>query len=176
MRKTILFIGISLDGFIADKNGGVDWLVGNGEAGVVDSRYEEFLANIDTVILGNTTYQQVVHELSPGVWPYSGMKSYVLSNKPQQAKEDTIFLKEDVNTLVQNLKKEEGKDIWIVGGAGLIQPLLQSNAIDEYNISVIPTILGDGIKLFQDTFQPIQLEFISQDEVDGIVSLIYKKK
>lgn len=80
-RKVILYIAISLDGFIADINGEIDWLGGQDSSYKGDYGYSNFLKNIDTVIMGMNTYKQIVKKLSPDKWPYSDIKSYVFTNK-----------------------------------------------------------------------------------------------
>ncbi len=77
MRKIVLFIAMSLDGYIADINGKVDWLAGQDSDVENDDSYADFVKNIDTVIMGWTTYHQIVTELSPGQWVYDNLQSYV---------------------------------------------------------------------------------------------------
>ena len=78
MRRTVLYMAVSLDGFIADENGGIDWLnkYDGGEM------YEEFLRTVDTVVMGRRTYNQIINELSPDKWVYEGLKSYVATKHP----------------------------------------------------------------------------------------------
>ena len=81
MKKVILFIAISLDGYIADGNGQVDWLNGQDPTSIPDSNYDEFMKTIDTVVLGWNTYHQIVTELSPNQWVYNGISSFVVTHK-----------------------------------------------------------------------------------------------
>ena len=110
--------------------------------------YFEFIKGIDTVIIGWKTYHQIVTELSPDDWMYKDLTSYVITHKELHDTENIKFVNESVCELVKNLKEEPGKDIWICGGATVIQPLVQENLIDKFHISIIPTILGNGIRLF----------------------------
>ena len=80
MRKTVLYIGMSLDGYIADRGGGVGWMDGQDGGGTEES-YAGFLAAVDTVVMGWNTYHQIVTELSPGQWPYEGLSCYVLTSR-----------------------------------------------------------------------------------------------
>ena len=91
MRKVILYIAVSLDGFIADRQGGVDWLerASNGEE---DSGYDEFIQKVDTVLMGYKTYHQVTTQLSPDQWPYQGLTTYVLTHRHLDVKKASIFL------------------------------------------------------------------------------------
>lgn len=183
-RKVILYIAVSLDGFIADKDGSVDWLSGEENDTTSDSStvaqennsYEELLKDIDTIIMGMTTYRQVVTELSPDVWPYQGIKSYILTSKPEQDKEDIIFVNTNVKNLIKQLKEQEGKDIWIVGGANVANQLIKDNMIDEYQITTMPIILGQGIRLFEQDNKTIYLQLDSVKQYDDMVLSIYSRK
>ena len=83
MRDVVLFIAMSLDGYIADKNGGVGWLSGQGDADEPMDSYGTFIKDVDTVVMGWNTYHQVVTELSPGQWVYEGLKTYVITHRNQ---------------------------------------------------------------------------------------------
>ena len=84
MRKVVLFIAMSLDGFIADRRGGVDWLSGQGSGASFDA-YGAFIQNVDTVLMGWNTYHQIITELAPGEWPYTGLACYVFTHRVQPA-------------------------------------------------------------------------------------------
>ncbi len=131
MRKTILYIAMSLDGYIADKNGSVDWLTGQDTDGENVDTYSEFVKDIDTVVMGWKTYAQVITELSPGKWPYENLTSYIITHRNEKPAEKIRFVREDPCELIMRLRKMQGKNIWICGGAGIIQPLIKGNLIDE---------------------------------------------
>ena len=176
MRNTILYIAISLDGYIADINGGVDWLAGDGSQPEVIGTYPKFIERIDTVILGYSTHHQIVTTLSPDKWVYEGLKSYVLTHRTEHATDEIIFTNENLNNLITNLKSEAGKDIWICGGANIANQLINLNLIDRYHISVIPVILGDGIPLFQKNEKEIKLKLIATESYNGITDLVYERR
>lgn len=175
MRKAVLYIAMSLDGYIADKNGGVGWLSGHNGKDSAGS-YEAFAESVDTVIMGRNTYEQIVTELSPEEWVYSGMQSYVVTHRKQAAKDGILFTDESPLSLIARLKREDGKDIWICGGASLAQQAITAGLIDVYRISVIPTILGGGIRLFGETEQKRLLRLKDVRAYDGIAELIYEKR
>ncbi len=178
-RIVILYIAMSLDGFIADENGGVAWLNGQGTETKPDNSYSEFIKNIDTVILGMTTYNQVITELSPQSWPYEDIKSYVFTSKSInniKSKENIEFINSDIVKFIENLKNQEGKDIWICGGASIVNQLVEHNLIDEYHLTIIPTILGKGIRLFSNNNQTILLKCDKTVVYDGMVTAIYSKR
>lgn len=176
MRKVILYIGMSLDGYIADKNGGVEWLQGQDPHAETNDSYSHFIKNIDTVIMGWNTYSQIIHELSPDQWVYDNQTSYVLTHRKLQSNEKIKFVNEHPCRLVTKLKEEDGKDIWICGGANIIQPFIQENMIDEYHIAVIPVLLGSGIRLFETTEEKIPLRLQCSQTYNGITELIYTRR
>ena len=157
MRKIVLFIAMSLDGYIADKDGKVDWL------------------NVDTVVMGWNTYHQIVTELSPEEWAYDELTSYIITHRELPSTNKLIFTN-NTCAIVNQLKQEQGKNIWICGGANIIQQLMQADLIDEYYISVIPTILGSGIRLFGKIPREIKLELVHTQTYNGITDLVYKRR
>lgn len=176
MRKVILYIATSLDGYIADYNGDVNWLSGQDQSNTEQGSYPEFIETIDTVILGYKTYHKVVTELSPDIWVYKGKQSYVITNRNIENKEEITFTNKNLEELILNFKKQEGKNIWICGGASIVNQLLELNLIDEFCISIIPTILGDGISLFDKHTKERKLELVSTRTYNGIVDLWYKNR
>ena len=176
MRKIVLFIAMSLDGYIADTDGKVDWLVGQDSDVEGDDSYADFVNNVDTVIMGWTTYHQIVTDLSPGEWVYDNLQSYVITHRDCSPKSNVTFVSENPCTLVNSLKQKNGKDIWICGGADIVHQLMQNNLIDKYHISVIPTILGNGIRLFDVIDQKTDLRLITSKNSNGIVELVYQKR
>ena len=155
MRKTVLYIGMSLDGYIADPNGGVGWMNGQEESAENGDSYENFIKTVDTVIMGWNTYHQVTTELSVGEWVYEGLTTWVITHRTAEEGEKAtespiLFTDRSPCDLVKSLKKEEGKNIWICGGADIVRQLMEEDLIDVYHISILPILLGDGIRLFQD--------------------------
>lgn len=173
MRKVILFIAMSLDGYIADQYGKVDWLAGQDRQKDTIDTFEEFVKNIDTVIMGWKTYHQIITELSPEHWVYPNLKSYVVTHQQVTSTQNIIFTSEKPQDIVSKLKQKQGKDIWICGGSQMIQPLLKSQLIDEYYITVIPILLGSGIRLFQSEYYSVPLKLIHYRENNGMMELVY---
>ncbi len=177
MRKVILYIAMSLDGYIADKNGGVAWLEEHGTDSGEAGSYEKFIQTIDTVILGYKTYHQIVTELSPNHWVYSGMTTYVLTHRQEQSTHEIIFTDQNPADLIEKLKSQEGKGIWICGGASIVNQLVALDLINGYHITVIPTILGDGIRLFEKHDDiDIKLKLVSSERYNGMVDLVYERR
>lgn len=180
MRKVVLYIAMSLDGYICDEEGQVDWLSGHGDDDSEGS-YENFIQNVDTVIMGRTTYEQVTSVLSPDVWSYDGLKAYVVTHRLESMRlltgnEDICAVNENPCELVRRLRDGDGKGIWICGGAAIIHPLICENLIDEYVVSVIPTLLGGGVRLFDRGFHEMKLRLKKTEVYDGIAELIYERR
>ncbi len=172
-RKVVLYIATSLDGYIADNNGGIGWLEGHSTDPNSDGGYSEFIKDVDTVILGATSYNQIVTELSPDFWPYQGMSTYVFTHKKMQDNENAKFISSDIVEFINKLKNQDGKDIWICGGANPINQLVKANLIDEYHITIMPVILGSGKKLFSDTNPTINLKLVQAKDINGLLDVVY---
>ena len=176
MRKIRLFIAMSLDGFIADEEGKVDWLLGEDADYPGDYGYEAFARNVDTVIMGRKTYGQIVTELSPDTWVYRGKRTYVLTHEEREDKEEICFFSGRVSELVETLKKELGRDIWICGGREVVRELMEEDLIDEYQLAVMPVILGGGIRLFSGGHSSMRLHVKESRAENGVVCLTYVRK
>ncbi len=176
MRKVILYIAMSLDGYIADQHGGVGWLGGDGSDANSPGSYSGFLRSVDTIIMGYKTYQQIVSELSPDTWVYAGKKSYVITHRHLESSDEIIFTDKDLSILLAELKRKNGKNIWICGGASIVNQLLALGLIDRMHITMIPTLLGDGLRLFSKHAKETRLELISTQSNNGMTDLVYELK
>jgi len=165
MRKIILYIASSLDGYIARENGDVDWLPENTTSG-----YDEFYKTIDTVVMGKKTYEQV---LTFGAYHYNDKKSYVFTRNNEQTKDQNTEFVSDIDKFVKENISNSGKNIWLVGGAEIISYFLNRGFVDEIILSIIPVVLGKGITLFKNTQNEVKLELIKTTEYDKLVELHY---
>ncbi|MFB5605187.1 MAG: dihydrofolate reductase family protein [Nitrosarchaeum sp.] len=165
MTKILVYIATSLDGFIARESGDIDWLPESSE-----SSYDSFYKSIDTVIMGKTTYDQV---LTFGEYPYKDKKSIVFSKTQQNDDENTKFVS-DVEKFVKDGFPGTGENIWLVGGGKLIGSFLKLGVVDEIITTVIPVVLGKGIPLFQDTENDTNLELVKTERYGQLVDLHYK--
>lgn len=176
MKKVTLFIAMSLDGYIADYQGKVDWLEGQGDDTENIDSYSEFIKEVDTIVMGWNTYNQVVTELSPNDWIYNELTTYVITHRECISSERINFTDMDPVELVKRLRVENGKGIWICGGANVIHQLVNKDMIDCYYITIIPTILGTGIRLFEDSKKAIKLKLLKTQSYDGMIDLIYVRR
>jgi dihydrofolate reductase len=140
VRRLILFIASSLDGYIAGQDGEIDWLFHDHDYG-----YAAFYAGIDTVIMGRKTYEL---SLSFGEYPYPGASAYVFSRTPRSPDAHARFVAGDVAGFVRGLKAKRGRDIWLVGGGEIVRECLGADLIDEFVVSIHPVVLGAGVPLF----------------------------
>lgn len=108
MKKVSLFIAMSLDGYIADSEGNVNWLAGQGDDDNIDV-YSEFVKDIDTVIMGWNTYHQIVTELSPNEWVYNDFTTYVVTHTPETSSDKIHFINDNPVKLVKNYEKKTEK-------------------------------------------------------------------
>ncbi|WP_302373524.1 dihydrofolate reductase family protein [Enterococcus asini] len=163
-------------GLLPKKDGSVGWLETERPVTEVDQSYEEFYAQVDTVLMGRKTYEQLITELSPVVYPYEDAESYIFTSKPEQTQGRRHFVNEAVTTVVKKLREQPGGVIWIVGGSSIVDPLISANLIDEYIIAVIPRILGAGVPLFRNVQWEVLLTQTDAYTKNGLTYLCYKKK
>ncbi len=172
-RKVVLFIASSLDGYIATEADSLDWLFKvEGEG---DNGYSEFLSTIDTVILGRRTYDWIM-DAEKGNFPYPDKKCYVFTKSNVEPNDHVEFVDGDIAELIHTLKCSEGGDIWIVGGGNLLSHALKEDLVDEFIITVAPTILGKGIPLFNKQDNEIELELTSVRRFNQFAELHYVRK
>jgi dihydrofolate reductase len=170
MRKIILYIATSLDGFIAREDGNIDWLTGFSSPEGEDYGYKDFLAGIDTTLLGYNTYQQTL--TFEGGFPYPEHRNYVFSRSNHEETSFVRFVKKDISAFISELKAEAGKNIWLIGGGALNGYFMKNGLIDSIILSIIPVILGSGIKLFGEYEGTVPLTDISTRQYpNGVVQI-----
>lgn len=176
MRKTALFIAMSLDGYIAKPNDDLGFLKLVEKEGE-DYGYAAFTGTIDTVIIGRRTYDYVLKEIGPSFYDNAKRDVYVITRTQRPPVGRTIFYNGNLTDLIEKLRSEKGKNIYCDGGAEVINELLRHDLIDEYIISVVPILLGSGTRLFKDGRPEQLLEFIKAKTFDtGLAQLHYKRK
>ncbi len=176
MRKISLFIAMSLDGYIAKPDDDLSFLKLVEKEGE-DYGYARFTNTIDTLIIGRRTYDYVLKEIGPYHYDNGERDVYVITRNPRPDTGRTIFYTGNLSDLVKRLKSENGKNIYCDGGAEVINELLRHSLVDEFVISVIPVLLGGGIRLFQDGIPEQTLEFVMAKTYDtGLMQLHYRIK
>jgi dihydrofolate reductase len=172
--KTIVYIGTSLDGFIARKDGGIDWLVKFEKP--VRGDYGKFISKIDAVVMGRGTFEKVLTFPS---WPYD-QKVFVLSTKikqvPAKLRGKVTVLSMKPKALLKYLSNEGFSNIYVDGGK-VIQSFLVEDCIDEMIITKAPVLIGSGIPLFGDLDHDLPLKHIrTKIFSNGLVKSHYKRK
>lgn len=171
-RKIIVEVATSADGYIARPDGGVEWL----ERPMPEDGYgmTAFMSSIDTILWGRKTYDFAVK--NGGVGVYGKVRHYAFSRTPPaDPLPEVEFVSEPIPAFVNRLRSAPGKDIWMMGGAGIIASFLDAGTIDEFSIHVIPVMIGEGIPLVAPRHRNIQLELISSRAFpDGVMHLNYR--
>lgn len=173
MGKIIFYVAASLDGFLADENGGVDWLMPYQEAGF-DYGYHEFYEKIGHIVTGSKTFEQARN--FPGGWAFPHAKTYIFSSRQLdlQGMDDLVLWDGTIPELGNQLRAEE-KDTWLIGGANLAGQFFNEGFVDELVLSIMPTILGKGMPIFagiEKTFNTNLMNNISYP--NGVTQLVYK--
>jgi dihydrofolate reductase len=176
MRKISLFIATSLDGYIAKPNDDLSFLKLVEKEGE-DYGYSKFTDTIDTLIVGRRTYDYVLKEIGPSHYDNGQRDVYVITRTERSQLGRTTFYAGNIAELVKRLKSKSGKNIYCDGGAEVINELLKQDLIDEFIISVIPILLGNGTRLFKDGRPEQTLELITAKSFEtGLTQLHYKRR
>lgn len=175
MKKIILYIAASLDGRIAEPDGGIEWLSEFPITEEMNYGYKEFMASIDTIIMGGRSWRELSNMDAMGA--YADKTIYVVSRHDWGEKENIKFITENIIGRIDDLRNEPGKNIWLFGGGELVSMLLAADLVDKMQIAYIPVILGKGVSLFPE--QPKESKWdIESSELhnSGILKVDYKKK
>jgi dihydrofolate reductase len=176
-RKIIVYIATSADGYIARPDGDVEWLNRRPD---VDYGMKEFYPSIDTILWGRKTYDWLLNYYkkrgkTKGLFD-TKVANFVFSRKPPRRPAAGVeFVSQPVKAFAQRLRASPGKQIWMMGGAGLIASFLDAGEIDEFDIHVIPVFIGKGIPLVAPRHRDIPLRLRSAKKYpDGVVRLRYE--
>lgn len=173
MRKLILGLAVSLDGYIEGPNGEYDWCFTDQDYGLA-----EFFSRIDSVFIGRKSYeiaQQYASENGGSIVPgMPAMTEYVFSNTLNTVKPGARLVSGNSMEMARQIKNQPGKDIWLFGGAALTDAMLQEGLVDELWLSVHPILLGSGKPLFRPQYTRIPLTLLeTKSYYTGLVSLRY---
>lgn len=172
-RKVILYIAASLDGYIAKPNDDLSFL-SIVQKDDEDYGYSVFINSVDTVISGRKTYDWVMKQVP--VFPHADKNTFIITRNAKPSIGKVNFYSGSLKELISKLKSESGKNIFIDGGAEIVHELLKENLIDEFIISIIPVLVGSGIKLFKDGRSEQTLELVSVKKFEkGLAQLHYKR-
>jgi dihydrofolate reductase len=183
MRKVILDLAVTLDGFIEGPNGEIDWCTMDESDESDGSDFIDFVASIDTIFYGRISYElwgnfqpgeqasQVLKDIYKSI---SDKTKYVFSTTAKSDNSNAIFISSNIRERVMEIKQQPGKDIWLYGGGKLITTFINMDLVDVYRLAVHPVILGSGKPLFKDINERVNLKLInSKASKSGVVLLNY---
>ncbi|MEZ4982492.1 MAG: dihydrofolate reductase family protein [Saprospiraceae bacterium] len=170
MRSLVLFVATSLDGFIATENGNTDWLFDDQDYG-----FMPFYFSVDTLLMGYTTYINLIEEGEP--YPYPSKNAFIFTKRHQKLDDNPVtFTSKDPVKFLQKLKAAPGADIWLVGGCSLNSLFLSEGLIDKIIMSVHPVFLGKGIPIFNEEIPISAFELESSKNYNsGLVQVVLRK-
>lgn len=178
MKKIILDLAVTLDGFIEGSNGEIDWCILDD-----DMDFDGFLSTIDTIFYGRVSYDmwgnyRPDENAGPeenNLWKAVHSKNKYVFSSQKRENENAVFIDSHIAETVAEIKRQDGKNIWLYGGASLIKTFIDLNLIDIYRISVHPIALGKGKPLFEDLKDRLNLQLIKANVFkSGVVQLIYE--
>ncbi|MEK6479812.1 dihydrofolate reductase family protein [Catalinimonas sp. 4WD22] len=178
MRKIILDLAATLDGFIEGPNGEVDWCIMDKEM-----KFDTFLSGIDTILYGRISYEmwgnyqpdQNASATEKAIWAAVHDKQKIVFSTKAWEDQKATYIHADIVERVTKIKQESGKDIWLYGGAKLITTFVNLGLIDEYRVSVHPTVLGAGKPLFEHLHDRLNLKLMQANQFkSGVIQLIYQ--
>jgi dihydrofolate reductase len=178
MKKVILNLAVTLDGFIEGPNGEIDWCIMDD-----DMNFDVFVSSVDTMFYGRVSYDawgnfqpdENTSQAEKSMWEGIHSKNKFVFSSQNRQDNDATFINSDIANKVTEIKKQSGKDIWLYGGAKLIKTFIHLGLIDVYKISVHPIVLGSGKPLFEDLKERIGLKLINTNVYrSGVVELTYE--
>jgi dihydrofolate reductase len=169
-----LYIAATLDGFIARTDGSIDWLADIDENNT-DYGYTPFYSSVDGVIMGSTTFELIQ---SFGPWPYSDKPTFVFTRRSLQTEiKNVFFVSGDPRQLLLSSEFEKFRKIWLVGGSALIASCLKKDMIDDFVLTILPLILGHGLRLFSSPISEQWLTMVACQQYEGgVLQIHYRKK
>lgn len=173
MARILGYIAASLDGFIVDEKGSLDWLFKYDDMDLGEHDYRNFIKSIRTVVMGRATYDWLANEDTP--WAYGDQRAIVVTSRPIESPKGPLETRTDIDALIAELRDLDDGDVWMLGGGQLQMAFLERGALDELEIYVMPELLGGGSPLFPATGYRASPELISAKPLGkGCVRLHYR--
>ena len=164
MRKIVASFAASLDGYIEDAQGGYDWILIDPE---ID--FEQMFNRFDTMLFGRKSYERFHEHARPGT------KCLVFSNTLNEVRDGFELISGDIRPLMEAIRQQEGKDIFIFGGPSLLTSLLDLNLVDEIEVNIVPVLLGQGKPMVEALHERVTLSLLRQQVFgNGSVTFTYK--
>lgn len=172
MSKVICNLAVSLDGYIAELDGNVDFL-GNEFSEEQTKQFNDFLNQIDIIVMGSTSYDRM---LELGGNTFTSKHIYVLTSREYEELPNVTFVDSEISDLLLEMKERSLKNIWLFGGAKVIKQFIEIDEVDEFIITIAPIVLGSGIPMFLFTKEKRELRLINSQKNDDFVTLHYIRK
>lgn len=174
MARLVYYVAQTLDGFIAEPDGGVRFLDGLGEDGD-DFGYAGFEAGIDSLIMGRGTYEFVE---ATGTWPYAGKPTWLMTSHPVATPPlDAHVTDASPAEVLRAIRETGATDTWLVGGGRLAGAFAQAGLIDEWIVTVVPNVMGQGVPLAAPLRALVGLDLVRNETCkQGVVQLTYRKR
>lgn len=179
MRKVIVDLAVTLDGFIEGPNGEVDWCIMDDEMA-----FDQFLSEVDIILYGRKSYElwgqytpsATASEFEKQIWALVHSKKKIVFSTTSVGSDGAVqYINYDIETEIGKLKQESGKDMWLYGGASLISTFMRLGLVDEYRLSVHPVVLGAGKPLFEGLQKRTRLTLTNvRTYSSGVVQLKYQ--
>ncbi|MEU5877936.1 dihydrofolate reductase family protein [Spirillospora sp. NPDC047279] len=170
-----VFIGVSLDGFIARADGDLDWLNARGEAAEGDLGYQAFIDGVDTVVMGRATYEKVL-TFGQDAWTYDGKHIAVLSTRLPADADPRVTVHRSLDELAGDLEARGLKHVYVDGGQ-VVRAFLRAGLVTDLTITTVPVLIGSGLPLFGELDADIDLTLRSTADMGGgVVQSVYEIK
>lgn len=178
MKKVILDLAVTLDGFIEGPSGETDWCIMEDDMGL-----DTFMDSIDTIFYGRVSYDawgnfqpdSYMTDAEQQLWTAIHSKDKYVFSRQERKGSNAAFISSDISSQVRAIQQKGGKDIWLYGGAGLIRTFIDLDLIDSYRLSVHPVVLGSGKPLFENLQHRIGLKLTGNRTFrSGVIQLIYE--
>jgi dihydrofolate reductase len=171
MARIVGYIASSLDGFVVDTQGSLEWLY-SAPFELGEHSFDKFIAGIRTVVMGRATYDWLVSQ--PNVpWPHAEHRTFVVTSRPLHDPPGALQTRSDIDALVTELRALDDGDVWMAGGGKLQMAFMERGALDELEIYVAPRLIGGGAPLFPPTGFRANPRLLSAKQVGGGVRLHY---
>jgi dihydrofolate reductase len=170
LTRCSVYIAVSLDGFIARTDGRIDWLSLVERPGE-DYGFQRFFESIDTLVVGRKTYETA---LGFEAWPYTGKRLIVMTSARPTSTHGEEFYAGAPGALVARLTSEGAKHVYVDGGA-VVQQFLAAGLVHDMTLSIVPLLLGDGVRLFGALGRDVRLDLVaSRSFASGLVQIEYR--
>jgi len=179
--STQYYVAQSLDGYIAEADGNLDWLTGypsegSGPPGATDGEYDRFFAQVGVIAMGSATYEWILDKVDS--WPYEGTPCWVFTSRELAVPDgaDVRFARGAVAPVLDEMRAVAGeRNVWVVGGGDLASQFVGEGVLDELILTVVPVVLGDGLPTFAQRHadNPLRLT-ATRPSKDGMTELRYE--